>query len=119
MNSDKTGDVIMARKKDLNNSITEAIILRLLSERSMYGYEIIKLVNDKTNGEFRWQEGTLYPCLHTLEERGLICGGWRTDGKKPRKYYVLTKAGAAATVKQTSEVSNYLDCVHALLFGAI
>ncbi len=109
----------MAKKKDLNNSITEAIILRLLSERSMYGYEIIKLVNEKTGGAFQWQEGTLYPCLHALEERGLIAGDWRTDEKKPRKYYVLTKAGTAATVKQSKEVSDYLHCVHALLFGAI
>ncbi len=108
----------MARKKDLNNSITEAIILRLLTGKSMYGYEIIKVVNEKTDGAFQWQEGTLYPCLHGLEERGLLKSDWELSaGGKPRKYYALTPAGAAEAAEKTREVTQYIDCVHSLLAG--
>ncbi len=109
----------MARKKDLSNGIAEAIILKLLAERSMYGYQIIRVVNERTDGAFEWQEGTLYPCLHGLESRGLIAGEWLiADGAKPRKYYQLTRKGAAAGAEKAQEVQEYLACVSNLLFGA-
>ena len=60
----------MAKNQDVLRGISETVILKLLSERSMYGYEIIKLVNERTDGAFQWKEGTLYPCLHRLEEAG-------------------------------------------------
>ena len=54
----------MIQNSELMKGIAPAVILKLLSQRSMYGYEIIRLVNEKTNGEFQWKEGALYPCLH-------------------------------------------------------
>ena len=53
-------------------SIVETIILKLLAERPMYGYEIIRVVLERTGGTFEWKEGTLYPWLHRLEQAGLI-----------------------------------------------
>ena len=62
----------MAVNSDLMRGVAEPVILKLLAERTMYGYEIIRLVNERTNGAFEWKEGTLYPCLHRLEEQGKI-----------------------------------------------
>ena len=69
----------MAFDSDLMRATAETIILRLLNERRMYGYEIIKIVNERTDGAFQWKEGTLYPCLHRLEGAGLIASEWQ-DG---------------------------------------
>ena len=55
---------------ELVGSTVEMIVLSLLAERAMYGYEIIQIVNDRTDGAFTWKEGTLYPLLHRLEVAG-------------------------------------------------
>lgn len=52
---------------------------KVKSKKAMYGYEIIKVVNQETNNAFEWKEGTLYPCLHRLESNGLIISEWITE----------------------------------------
>ena len=80
--------------KELVKGTTVPIVLELLGEREMYGYEIVKIVNARTDGVFEWKEGTLYPCLHRLEGDGLIRSHWReAPTGKQRKYYALTAAG--------------------------
>ena len=49
---------------ELVGSTVELLVLKLLAERTMYGYEIIQIVNERTEGAFNWKEGTLYPVLH-------------------------------------------------------
>ncbi len=108
----------MARKADLTHTATDAIILKLLSENQMYGYEIIKKVDERTQGAFQWKEGTLYPCLHRLEAEGLIESFWSTDTPKPRKYYALTRQGKSAVTVRVHAVQSELNHIHALLgFG--
>ena len=70
------------------------IILSLLKERAMYGYEMVKFVNARSNKALEWKEGTLYPALHRLEKSGWIAGKWETSPTKRRaRYYRLTPAG--------------------------
>ena len=64
-------------EKDLLRSIAVPGVLRLINKKPMYGYEIIKHVNERTNGQFQWKEGTLYPCLHRMEGEGLLSSEWR------------------------------------------
>ena len=72
----------------------DLIILKMLHNRTMYGYEIIRTVNDLTDGRFAWKEGSLYPALHRLEIEKLIAGEWQVnDGERPRRYYSLTRKG--------------------------
>lgn len=72
-------------------------ILRLLSERPMYGYELMKVLSEKL--EMRVSQSVVYPILHELERRGLAVGEWRRcggegrSGGRHRKYYRLTKLG--------------------------
>ena len=99
-----------------NISITETIILKLLAERPMYGYEIIRVVLERTGGTFEWKEGTLYPCLHRLEQSGLIESSWNlTDNTNPRKYYALSQKGQAVCAERVKETRDFCAVVTLLL----
>lgn len=78
-------------------------ILSILADGESYGYEIIQRVHDLTGGQVQWTTGTLYPLLHSLENKNLLESFWReADAGPRRKYYRLTAKGykALATEKQ-------------------
>ncbi|MHB9107183.1 MAG: PadR family transcriptional regulator [Armatimonadota bacterium] len=102
---------------DLVRGSVETIILHLLNERKMYGYEIIKAVNERTEGAFAWKEGSLYPCLHRLEGDGVIASEWvEGDTGKQRKYYTLTRKGEALCKDKVAEWEAFTRAMHAVLF---
>lgn len=105
----------MVLNSDLMRGVAEPVVLKLLSERMMYGYEIIRLVNERTNGAFQWKEGTLYPCLHRLEEQGLIRSQWELTGSKPRRYYSITGKGMAAMQERVEEARSFAGALTLLL----
>lgn len=106
----------MAFNTELVGSTVEMLVLKLLSERAMYGYEIIQVVNDRTDGAFNWKEGTLYPVLHRLAGKGCLATEWQTGetGKK-RKYYKLTSRGTALATQKVSEWQTFSTSVNAVL----
>lgn len=94
------------------------VILKLLDERAMYGYEIIKVVNQRTDNVFAWKEGTLYPWLHRLESGGLISSEWvAADTGRQRKYYRITRKGQAMLTEKTAEWATFSKAVSALLLA--
>lgn len=94
------------------------IVLRLLADGEMYGYEIVKVVNERTGGRFEWKEGTLYPCLHRLEGDRLLRSRWReAPSGKSRKYYRITRKGVAELAKRTAEWVEFSGAVNTLLMG--
>ena len=106
----------MTFDSDLVRSAAEPIILSLVAERPMYGYEMMKIVNRRTNNVFQWKEGTLYPCLHRLEGKGLVKSEWRTaESGKERKYYKITRKGTAAVRERTTEWAAFSAAVSGLL----
>jgi PadR family transcriptional regulator PadR len=87
-------------------------ILSILAEGESYGYAIIQRVKELTGGQVAWTTSTLYPVLHSLENRGLLKSAWRTSAEGPRrKYYRLTPKGVKALER---EKRQWLD-VHAAL----
>ncbi|MHB9130335.1 MAG: PadR family transcriptional regulator [Armatimonadota bacterium] len=107
----------MSFDTDLVRGSVDTIVLQLLQERTMYGYEIIKQVNERTNGAFVWKEGTLYPCLHRLEGAGVIASEWQNgDTGKPRKYYKLTRKGEALCREKVDEWHAFASAMNAVLF---
>ena len=90
-------------------------ILSILAGGESYGYEIIQKVHDLTDGKIKWTTGTLYPLLHSLENKGLI-NSFKRDlvgGPGPkRKYYRITEKGRKALV---SEKQEWLHVHEALL----
>lgn len=110
----------MKTNQDLIKGTVVPIMLKLLDERPMYGYEIIKIVNERTDNAFEWKEGTLYPWLHRLEGEGLIRGEWQVapSGRR-RKYYALTRRGRTAMVRKIEEWQAVSTAVNALLLGPV
>ena len=74
------------------------LVLRLLSQRPMYGYEIATALDRRSDGIFALGQGTLYPLLYSLEQKGLIRVSREEvspDQGRRRRYYALTPAGRA------------------------
>jgi PadR family transcriptional regulator, regulatory protein PadR len=110
----------METSQDLVKGTILPIILKLLSERPMYGYEIIKVVEERTNHAFQWKEGTLYPWLHRLEGDGLIQSQWsEAESGRQRKYYRITRKGSAALRDKAAEWAAFSTAVNTLLLGPI
>ena len=110
----------MKFERDLIRSVAEPIVLKLVAERAMYGYEIIKVVNERTNQSFEWKEGTLYPCLHRLESHGLIESEWLTaESGKDRKYYKITRKGRQRLKAKLSEWTAFSSAMESLLANII
>ena len=83
----------LLQKKTLDGNV-ETLLLAILREGPSYGYEIIQTLNTRAAGLLRMGEGTAYPVLHRLEDRGLITGRWGTgETNRRRKYYRLTPKG--------------------------
>ncbi len=94
------------------------LILRLLCERDMYGYEIIQESARRTQDAFAFKEGTLYPALHQLHKRGLLRSEWqRGPNGKQRKYYGLTAAGRRAAERSERDWRTFTETVNAILAG--
>ncbi len=83
--------------KELKKGSIQLCLMALLSRERKYGFQIIKELRELSEGYFDLKEGTLYPALHRLEERGYLMGEWTVEeGSVPRKYYKLTKKGLTA-----------------------
>ena len=88
----------------------------------MYGYEIVKVVNARTNGVFEWREGTLYPTLHRLEHEGFIRAYWQEaasglNAGRKRKYYAVTRKGLAELTRRAQEWQAFSSAVSAIVLS--
>jgi PadR family transcriptional regulator PadR len=86
----------MTIQEQMRKGTTTVIILNLLAEldRPMYGYEIIKELEARSEGYFQFKEGLIYPRLHELERQGLLRSEWLGEaGTRRRKFYAITGQG--------------------------
>jgi PadR family transcriptional regulator PadR len=80
--------------EQLMRGLIEPLLLYLINEVPTYGYNIIKELERRTTGYFKFQGGTIYPALRRLETRGLIKSRWQqTTERQARKYYQITGKG--------------------------
>ena len=94
---------------------TELLILTLLTERSMYGYEIAQELAERSEGYFEIKEGLLYPTLHRMQNSGFLKSEWQTVDGRRRKYYALTATGREALGLQTAEWETFVARLQAWL----
>ena len=93
--------------KPLVAASLEPIVLSLLAEKAMYGYEILKRVEALSDGQITWTTNKLYPLLHHLENQRVVDAFWEPSETGPdRKYYRLTSAGQQ-TLARTKQ--HWLD----------
>ena len=103
--------------KALAGAAAKPLILSILSSGEAYGYQLIQRIEALSGGALLWNDGTLYPVLHRLEDQELVTSTWRTSevGRR-RKYYQLTERG-----RQTLEAEKRqwlsVDAVLAQLWG--
>ena len=85
----------MAMKEvDLLQGTLDLLILKTLSREPMHGYRIAARIQDLSNEVLRIEEGSLYPALYRLEQKGLIQSEWgMTDNNRKAKFYSLTRKG--------------------------
>lgn len=102
--------------KELLKGSTETLLLSLLRGQPMYGYQIIKELESRSGGYFRFREGTLYPALHRLEAAKLIKGSWRklASGKE-RRYYQLTDKGLSLLEEKVIEWQGFSSAVNLIM----
>lgn len=101
---------------ELVRSCTDLVILALLGQRPMYGYEILVTLTDRGSGEFEFKQGTLYPLLYRLEREGWIEGNWEEPptGKK-RKVYSLTAEGQKVQRARHDEWQRFTRAINSIL----
>ncbi len=101
----------MAIDKSLLSGSTAMLILKLLSEKDMYGYEMIESLQKRSENVFELKAGTLYPLLHTLEEKGFLTCYENEVLGKVRKYYGITKHGRAELKAKEKAWKEYIQAV--------
>lgn len=105
--------------KQLKKGVLEILILKLINQQDMYGYEMIQIMEDKSGGYFKLKEGSLYPILYRLEDEELIESYWNKDPAKrtvPRKYYKITKKGIAVLNVYIDEWNEFLTATKNMLY---
>jgi DNA-binding PadR family transcriptional regulator len=84
----------MSTDRELRKGSAETLILALLEERDRHGYEMAKLIGQRSDGAITFHVASLYPTLYRLERRSLIHGRWvEQAGMRRRRFYRLTAAG--------------------------
>ena len=102
-------------RDQIRKGSTEILILSLLVERPMYGYEISQRLKQQSGGYFEMKEGLLYPTLHRMLQSGWLSSEWRAVDGRRRKYYALTPLGQRVLGQQAAEWKTFLEELQSLL----
>ncbi|MDX9871036.1 MAG: helix-turn-helix transcriptional regulator [Clostridia bacterium] len=110
----------MTLDKSLVTGSTTMLILKLLEEKDMYGYQMIEELSRKSNNIFDLKAGTLYPLLHGLENEEILKSyDDRAEGGRVRKYYHLTAKGKKFLESKQAQWAKYAGAVNQVLHGGV
>ena len=106
----------MAQRRELIKGSFDSLLLYLIGQQPMYGYQIIKELEERSGGYFKFKEGTLYPALHRLERGGLIQGKWQVLPRgRQRRYYHITEKGSYALVEKRNQWRDFLAAMNLII----
>ena len=88
------------------SGVPELLLLRLLNEQEMYGYELVRSIKQVTREAISLGEGVIYPVLHSLERNGALKSKRKAVGGRTRVYYSLTKKGRDRLAKLRDDWSR-------------
>jgi len=89
------------------------MILSLIEDRPRHGYEISKLIEQRSGGTVRFYVASLYPLLYRLEKRGWIKGRWvEKAGQRRRRYYRLTVEGRVVLAAQRRGWKAFVEAIN-------
>ena len=90
----------------------ELLILSLLEVRPRHGYDVSKLIEQRSRGTLRFHAASLYPLLYRLEKRGWVQGRWvEKSGQRRRRYYRLTPQGRKVLAAQRRGWQVFVEAI--------
>lgn len=106
----------MKFSRELIKGSTKNLILAVLADGELYGYQIVKSIREKSGDALEYGEGSIYPALHSLEKSGLLKAKWVAQESGPdRKYYTLTKKGKKVLKDRVAEWKEFSGAVNKVL----
>jgi len=106
----------MAQRRELIKGSIDSLLLCLVAQQPMYGYQVIKELERRSEGYFKFKEGTLYPALHRLERAGLVIGRWQMlPSGQQRKYYHITDKGLATLAEKRGQWQDFLTAMNLII----
>lgn len=107
----------MQFERQIKKGVLEMLVLKLIQETPMYGYQLIQTLKKQSDDFFILREGTLYPILYRLEENGFAISQWVTpeSGKAPKKIYEITKKGEQELAQQLAIWSDFSHAVDSMI----
>ena len=104
---------IKALERELKRGSAELLILALLEEDDRHGYDLARLIDQRSGGEISFHTASLYPTLYRMEEKDLIDGRWvEKPGQRRRRYYRLTAAGRKTLASQRNVWETFIDALN-------
>ncbi len=79
--------------RSLSGALFEFLVLSILNKGSSYGYELIKSIENRSEGKIKRQAGSVYPLLNKMESKGWIKSYWDTKSERPKRMYKILKGG--------------------------
>ena len=102
-----------AFNRELKKGSTELLILSLIEDRPRHGYEISKLIEERSAGSLKFNVASFYPLLYRLEKRGFVEGRWvEKAGQRRRRYYRLTAEGRKVLAAQRQSWRQFVEAIH-------
>jgi len=106
----------MGDQSDVLRGTLDLLILKTLTLAPMHGWGISQRIQQVSRGLLEVNQGSLYPALQRLEQRGLIDNEWlTTENNRRAKYYRLTAAGRRAVSAETAQWKRYVNAVELIL----
>jgi PadR family transcriptional regulator PadR len=99
-------------RTQLLKGTTAMLVLSILEEGELYGYEIAQRIQERSGDVFALSEGSLYPALHRLEADGALLATWRASDRGPRRrYYQITPSGSRLLAANRAEWASVTQAV--------
>ena len=104
--------------RELKKGSAELLILSLVETRARHGYDIARLIDQRSGGALKFHAASLYPLLYRLEKRGWIDGRWTEKaGERRRRLYKITPAGRKVLVAQRSGWDAFVKAIGQVVGG--
>jgi len=110
----------MKFESQLLKGIAPVVVLEILSNGQMYGYELSRAIEQRSGDILTLGKGTLYPLLYNLEAKKLVKGKWeKTDSGRERRYYSITSKGKGELAKQKEQLKELTAGLNLVFGGAL
>ena len=109
-------DLPASSDREWKKGSAELLILSLVEARPRHGYDISKLIKQRSRGAISFHAASLYPLLYRLEKAGFIQGQWiEKSGERRRRCYGLTKAGRKVLASQRHGWQNFVEAINRIV----